>query len=72
MLKVKKVDALEAFSFNELETYINDYIAINSRHIVMDIKYNVTEMDISPEHLEEDGPTREVRYSALILIGEEI
>ncbi|MBO0587988.1 hypothetical protein [Sporosarcina sp. E16_8] len=72
MLRVIKVQLLEAFSPGELEGETNNYSKYNKNQIIIDVKYDVYETDISPEFIEEDGKTTEKRHSALLLIGEEV
>lgn len=74
MMRVKEVKVFEAFSVGELERYINNYLSENRNLSIMDIKYDVYEEDISEEFsdLEEGEKVKENRFSALILIGEEL
>ena len=75
MYKIKKTKLFQAFSLEELETYINNYLEEKANEAIVDIKYiNVYERDISPEFLDlhEDGKTKEEIFSAILLFGEEI
>lgn len=75
MYRVKKTKLIQAFSIEELEGYINQYLDKNANQTIVDVKIiNPYERDISPEFLdlEEDGKTREEIFTAMLLFGEEI
>lgn len=75
MHRIKKTKLFEAFSQEELETYINQYLKKNLNETIVDIKYiDVYEKDISEEFLDlhEKGKTKEDIFSAVLLFGEEL
>lgn len=74
MLRVKKVQVVEALSAEELQDEINSYIERNKNETVMDIKINIYVTDLPEELWEEDYLVipKEERHSAMLIIGEEI
>lgn len=74
MHRINEVKVYEGITVDMLETEINRFIQSNRNLNIVDIKYVVYEVDIEPVYLDsiEDGKTKENRYSAMILIGEEI
>jgi len=73
MLRVKKVELVEAFSASQLEIEINNWLERNKDKIIMDIKVNIYET-VSEEESEDEFVVipLEEKHSALLLIGEEI
>ncbi|MFP3356746.1 hypothetical protein R0K17_05235 [Planococcus sp. SIMBA_143] len=75
MHRIKKTKLFQAYSQEELETYINQHLKDNLNETIVDIKYiDVYEKDISEEFLDlhEEGKTKEEIFSAVLLFGEEI
>ncbi|MFP3361444.1 hypothetical protein R0K17_29490, partial [Planococcus sp. SIMBA_143] len=73
--RIKKTKLFQAYSQEELETYINQHRKDNLNETIVDIKYiDVYEKDISEEFLDlhEEGKTKEESFSAVLLFGEEI
>lgn len=72
MYRVKKVKVLEAQDNEWLEREINNYIKQNRNEEIMDIKYTVFERDVEPQFRDNTDGDKEIIYSALILVGEEV
>ena len=70
MLKVKQVKIFESSDVNIFENSINEFIK-KSKEPIMDVKYEVSKIPNLPEFVEDFGE-EETRYTALVLIGEEI
>lgn len=72
LLRVRKVQIVEAFTASELQDEINGYIERNRNENIIDIKINIYEAVVPEEFWdgsETSVPTQD-RHSALLLIGE--
>ncbi|KAB8139279.1 hypothetical protein F9U64_01250 [Gracilibacillus oryzae] len=72
MHRANKVVIIEGIDADMLEQEVNKYLSKNRNLEVVDIKYVVYDADVSPEFIEDVGKDKEVRYSAMLIIGEEV
>lgn len=74
MYKITKTKLFEAFSFGDLEGYINNHLQNNPSDFIIDIKFlNMYERDTQEEFLDlnENGETTDKIFSAVLIYGEE-
>ncbi|WP_076569666.1 hypothetical protein [Salimicrobium salexigens] len=72
MYKIKEVKVLEGVDTEMIENEINRFLSSNENLEVIDIKYSTYEAVIDPSYLEAGDDDKEIRHTALLLIGEEV